>query len=1499
MLQGRDEPGSSPPTVGDDEAHKTTSTTSRSQSSLTDSVRVLRENPSGRPNILPSRSDPRGGRRKPAPSPLQQSTQPLSPTSGQPNPLSPRAAYYQPGDLEQPRSPRERLDALLAIEEADNSAPLAVHNTTSRDISGRTLTNPSSYAQLRTVSAPLTTSNRTSPPPSSPTNMMPPMKPNRPDPRPTVARNASIDSTVSSVSSSSYKPNSHPDGASSSADLASYVATHGSPDSALQSLWKEKQSASVHNAQLWRLVEKQRTMILGLNKDLERAYKDKDRYRKKLKEHLAQVPPLPEAAARLGAADRDNSQSPAPSDDTSNRSNSAQETVSEASKQAHPQESPHTFPLAQSHPRAQPSIQTLAPSPNVSEDSTSNEPSPNISNAGNISALNSAVPAALNVRKQSSSPPAESIQRQVAHDNHGPKAITLQAAPKSHKKAPSLSLTQATPTLGSSGFPSPGKPTHPLRKAPPAPLDLSQPNRASSHLHQSQKPAEEGDDSEYDDILEVDELPQFERGRRKTREEDDRLREAIMQKEQETRSRSKSKKKGKSKSKSKPPAESQPEPEPEIPVPQEEKAKTIAIAPPAAGFMAGLPSSPRIADHSGSLNAMLSPANSEGSMITQRSIISTPLMSPGLPMSPRPGDRPLGSPLPRGPKSNLTSPPMSPGFAGGLPLSPRAPKQPIPLPPITPNSFGSPHNARIEQFHRQEAEKAATAGGLAPPSIEVERPGSSFGEPSSPESIYQGLVSDQYPGLLLPPNALPSISVKVFSSRLRPSRLSFIAPKATEEDPVFILAIFARSDGKQLWRVEKTTASLPILDSQLKSLCKFTGKLPDKNLFAGHAPAKIDARRAALNTYFDNMLDTPMSEKAGLVVCEYFSTDVTGTKTSDSTSVSPSETTSSTLVNGGRPHKEGYLTKRGKNFGGWKARYFVLEGPELRYYEAPGGAHLGTIKLFSAQIGKQSQQQANQSPSRQDDPENQYRHAFLILEPKKRDSSSLVRHVLCAESDEERDTWVDILLQYVDYQEEQPGSAKSMGFTKGAQDGRSRNSPDVEKPNTLQTVSYNDVVAAEAPVKGPTSPTQHSHQTSGSHPTISGPTNATVIENSQNWGMKNLMAPPMKADKKRSIFAGFRGRSSSDIANAQQQQQQQQQQNMHERPNQARVVFGLPLAEAVECSAPLGIDTCLPAVVYRCLEYLNAKNAASEEGIFRLSGSNIVIKALRERFNTEGDVKLLDGQYYDVHAVASLLKLYLRELPVSILTRELHLDFLKVLDLDEKDKKISAFNVLVHRLPRVNIELIQALSCFLLDIVNNSDVNKMTVRNVGIVFAPTLNIPAPLISFFLTDYSTIFGAEIDEASSPIREITVTAPLTPESIRSPRRQMFSDLPTPAYNQTSFNPPSILQQLQSSHPHHYQQQQGHSHHEAGFIPMQPSYEQPMYQAPQPMGGMMDGGFSSLNGALGGGGGDNRTAKQRRRESGMLLVNMGLAGQRKSSVQKMRDNQQGMVQEESAFE
>lgn len=239
--------------------------------------------------------------------------------------------------------------------------------------------------------------------------------------------------------------------------------------------------------------------------------------------------------------------------------------------------------------------------------------------------------------------------------------------------------------------------------------------------------------------------------------------------------------------------------------------------------------------------------------------------------------------------------------------------------------------------------------------------------------------------------------------------------------------------------------------------------------------------------------------------------------------------------------------------------------------------------------------------------------------------------------------------------------------------------------------------------------------------------------------------------------------------------------------------------------------------------------------------------------------------------------------------------------MDERHKKIQTFNVLVHKLPVANFELLRHLSSFLIEIVDNSGLNKMTVRNVGIVFAPTLNIPAPLISFFLTDFADIFGTAIDEASSPIHELrTAASHLGDDAIRSPRRQMFSDLPTPAYNQTSFQHPYDRQQPQFQSlaapsypppqppqpPHH--PQPTNAGYDAGFIPIRPSYDTPSYEQPY-QGGE---GYGSLNGVVHAG--SAREQRQRRRESGMLLMNM--AGQRNTSNPRVNPL---MVREETAFE
>lgn len=1273
---------------------------------------------------------------KPTPSPLQvseissvvsgdavynTSRSPKSPTTrripsdSQPSPLSPR--FHQTSNVDQPRSPRERPDQRQAAEATSMNGDISIEELRAFRKATASPTKSQSYSQLRNVSSPLPQANPlgNSSPPSPHSTVPPPLTSSalRTETR-SLPRTSSIDSAISGISLttlSSHKPSQdalNP----GMPDIANLIQTAGSAEAAIQHLLKEKQAAAAQNAQLWKLVDKQRSLVLGLNQDLERALKAKEKYRRKLTDHLERVPPVPTAAAQFPVLQsRADSGSPAPSEASTDLPIQRQSVDHSGLVESHENDIV-SVPKIHSSKEEEKTSPSVTPT-GVSEaenwvkskiPTSGTKHSHKTTSSSDVGILGPTRPAppimpiqtnGLESLNRSDQPESPSQCSQTGRPGMSPtnSFTAKRAQPFSAKpfNGPALSLTESTP-IGTDN-----ERMTPPRKAPPAPLDLGQPKREEPS--QPQLGPDDHSSSEYDDTPGLEEVA-FERGRKKTREDDDKEREAALLKEKEDRSRSKKEKGSKSRTSSAKtiPKETanalQPQP---TPIPPNFKALSPGSAPAGASMFLSPPTS---------LASVLSPSETRNdSGNTTERIISMKPMSPGLPLSPRPNHRPINPPTPRMPRegagTSIASPPLSPrpGFVG-LPLSPRAPRQPIPLPPHTPMSIASPlpqnGGADSTGFMRDPvspAKKPMTSPRLP---LDNQNP-----DVSQSKGIYKGFISDAYPSLLLPPNALPSILVKVVSSRLKPSRHSLVL-KGSDEEPVFTLGVSARSDRQGLWQVEKPILSLQHLDQQLRQCSILNVKLPERSLFSGHAPAKIDARRLALEAYFEALLDTPMDEKAALKICHYLSTHASEPSGEEANSAAVAPRSGSPVSQGleGKLVKEGYLTKRGKNFGGWKARFFVLEDPVLRYYETPGGSLLGTIKIQNAQIGKQTQSKLSQSPSRTgEDGDGQYRHAFLIREPKRKDSSSFVDHVLCAESDAERDAWVSALLCYVEvstadgkpkappsYNEAISGKSSAPSKKNSFRhDAASVDSPASETFDTLQAVPYESTRQAEAPHvhitpdPRPNESPSPSPTTSGSQPsvrahsaqstqtkTISAPSNGAKISDAGAWGNKPMATPigAPKEPRKRSIW-GFRDKNSADIGanpsndpNLSLPQQQYQ-----EQITNVKAVFGAPLAEAVEYCAPHGVEVCLPAVVYRCLEYLEAKHAASEEGIFRMSGSNVVIKGLKSRFNAEGDIDLLspDEQLFDVHAVASLLKLYLRELPQPVLTRELHLQFISVL----------------------------------------------------------------------------------------------------------------------------------------------------------------------------------------------------------------------------------------------
>ena len=1314
--------------------------------------------------------------RKPTPSPLQvsQISTPISNNFGQSSPRgigsphSPRAAgtggsdgipsasrspHYSPvflsdpgespngGNLRPTTSRNATQDSIRSdVSQKRKNSPLATprgnEQPTARDIA---------------TSSNITNALTTDSPPQSPSDIVN-TKTRIPDHRPIERlgpRTSSIDSTMSSVSSTtSYSHASSDPLSPNPAEIAQMIASAGSTDALIRQLAKERKQSAAQNAQLWRLINKQRTLVIGLNADLARAIEDKEKYHRRWKELNAII--RPQSSSRVEEVRK-----VSPSGGNSSAGHSDDElpiqrhsVVDESNKKVLDIEKRISAQQEPSDSVPEQRLTTILNNPaQIASQISSTDTSPSMSSEGmpKVTPDSEASDSEFdddsrrNTIMQANFKPIAplEIHKKVAPTVEPPLEAQTPPLPELDTSSSSLSSFSArrsitTPRKSANNSPQIGgdspvegqRTISPvLRKGPPAPLNLQQkpvqppqPMKSPQQINPQNLP-----ESEHDEVEEAEEILSFERGRKKTREEDDKEREYIMKIEVESRSQSKKQKRAKSGSKSAP--------------------TSGGSRPPEASPSQSLPKSPSIRAFSpnesptslrehfsphASLAGVLSGPSSSANSITEQTVpIASPPLSPGLPRSPRPVDRPLGSPNPRAPiESNVSSPPLSPRPATLSPpvLSPRAPRHPIPLPPHTPNSLTSPPHSVSEEGKSDSTrsrspalQPAPTLSPRSPKSPEKPKAPQSPKSPQkalSPQSpkspqkttsaplapvssnsssenmpggIYRGLVSEAHPDLLLAPNALPLILVKVTSSRLRPSRHSMLSMKSMEEDPVFTLGITARSNMKQLWRAEKPILSLPQLDQQLKQVSSFEFRLPDRSLFQGHAPAKIDARREALEKYFEDLLDTPMNDKAGLILCQFLSTQVVPVEDYEGSKAVDSHQPSQHPIHlgpEGKIVKEGFLTKRGKNFGGWKARYFVLDEPILRYYESPGGALLGTVKLTNAQIGRQQAHHSTHSPSRGGEEDDKFRHAFLILEPKKKDSSSFVRHVLCAENDEERDEWVTALLQYVG----QPApESKSKSGSKGIlhsmmKSGKEESPVGAERGHedsttTLQGVNYKDTVAGQPVKVGPnkeasSSPMANSFNSNqGMAPpppkTISGPTNGAVIENANAWGSKPMESPKVKDKEKGRSLWSFRAKQPDSNAALQNAISAPIMPNPQNSPPNGRQVFGMPLIEAVEAFPVRGTDLALPAVVYRCLEYLEAKEAQNEEGIFRLSGSNVTIKQLRERFNTEGDVDFLaEGAHYDVHAIASLLKAYLRELPNTVLGyRELHLQFLQVLGL--------------------------------------------------------------------------------------------------------------------------------------------------------------------------------------------------------------------------------------------
>ncbi|EDO15516.1 hypothetical protein Kpol_479p4 [Vanderwaltozyma polyspora DSM 70294] len=594
---------------------------------------------------------------------------------------------------------------------------------------------------------------------------------------------------------------------------------------------------------------------------------------------------------------------------------------------------------------------------------------------------------------------------------------------------------------------------------------------------------------------------------------------------------------------------------------------------------------------------------------------------------------------------------------------------------------------------------------------------------SFPDNSSYNNVESDIP-LFIDPKDLGSVRVEISSTL-------YLDPDLNDQERRILISVIDRKSDKEIFKFAKSITKIYQLEDKIKPLLSSYSLplLPDRGLFDSNIPSKVHSRRVKLNDFFTSLFSVPeIPPKIGLDIARFMSTD---------TVINPSYF--------GDTLKEGYLiNRRQKTLGSaynWRVRYGVFRDNYLELSEA--NEVIEQINLNNSTIEFVSENQ---------DDKHGTKHAFLLTEHKKGGLSGNIRYYVCCETREERDLWVHTI----------------------------KNNFGSKTDEKINNTSKQHVVT----------PTESSQQTDSSNDHSMSHSSRSIVS-SPSRSMETPESDKDQRRSKRGFFpfkkgANFVGVLSDTIDHAFADEPDVK----HNLSNETSImsspklpsssyknVFGSPLDVALSISShTLQGKYKIPSVVYRCLEYLYKNGGLHEQGIFRLSGSSAMIRTLQEKFDREHDVDLynynnrneednLNSELHttgsvDINTVAGLLKLYLRSLPHLIFGDNNYTAFRKVVENSNNSSEIAfKFKEIVNgkSIPSSHYSLMHALFEVLLRISELSDTNKMNVKNLCIVFSPTLNIPVNILQPFIVDFACIFNGGEPVSDSSREQIDVNIP----------------------------------------------------------------------------------------------------------------------------------------------
>jgi len=164
-----------------------------------------------------------------------------------------------------------------------------------------------------------------------------------------------------------------------------------------------------------------------------------------------------------------------------------------------------------------------------------------------------------------------------------------------------------------------------------------------------------------------------------------------------------------------------------------------------------------------------------------------------------------------------------------------------------------------------------------------------------------------------------------------------------------------------------------------------------------------------------------------------------------------------------------------------------------------------------------------------------------------------------------------------------------------------------------------------------------------------------------------------------------------------------------------RKLFGVPLHVLMKREEP---SRQVPKFVEKALWFIY-DNGLKSEGIFRISGRSTQVDRLKDSLNQGG--KVFFSPTMDIHSIATLVKLWFRELPEPLFTWDGCLEMLNVhRNILDPEEQLDAFKKIIAELPECNRYIAKLLINCLRAIGDNQQKTKMSPEAIALVFAPNV-----------------------------------------------------------------------------------------------------------------------------------------------------------------------------------